>query len=344
MHKQNIFKIGGILIDSPIILNSLLAKIFSKNSNPIIVFSAISKSSKELKEMIKLAELDDYKKKLNLLIDFHLDFVETNKSITTILKLKSELESYLSAIATIGESTSFANDKILSFGERLAAVIYYERSKALDKNVKLLDAEKFIFCNNNQELDLEKSINACKSLCYENSPILMAGFIATNEEGNTSNMGFESSNLTSIAVALALGITDVNWISDVDGIFNADPKVFSNAKLIKNISYNEAKYLAELKLKMIPLSALNLVTKNNLNINYLSKDLIIGTNINKTNISNNYYLIVQDCINIIGNPKNKIKDILELDISESITIKDKLIKINSENIDLEQKIFTLISH
>jgi aspartate kinase len=66
------------------------------------------------------------------------------------------------------------------------------------------------------------------------------GFLAGNDTENTTTLGREGSDYTAGIFAYCLNAESVTIWKDVEGVLNADPRVFSETTLLKQISYEEA--------------------------------------------------------------------------------------------------------
>lgn len=66
------------------------------------------------------------------------------------------------------------------------------------------------------------------------------GFIAANDTENSTTLGREGSDYTAAIFAYCLHAESVTIWKDVDGVLNADPRVFAETTLLKQISYEEA--------------------------------------------------------------------------------------------------------
>jgi aspartate kinase len=65
------------------------------------------------------------------------------------------------------------------------------------------------------------------------------GFIAANDTENTTTLGREGSDYTAGIFAYCLNAASVTIWKDVEGVLNADPRVFEETTLLKQISYEE---------------------------------------------------------------------------------------------------------
>lgn len=92
--------------------------------------------------------------------------------------------------------------------------------------------------------------------------------------GGTGNPFF-TTDTNAVLRALQIGSEIVLKGTKVDGIFDSDPKTNNNAKLIKNISYND---ILKNKLQVMDLTAITLAENNNVKIkvfNIFKKNAII---------------------------------------------------------------------
>jgi aspartate kinase len=74
--------------------------------------------------------------------------------------------------------------------------------------------------------------------------MLSQGFIGHTAELNTTTLGREGSDFSAAIFAYILNAENVTIWKDVPGMLNADPKHFSDAVMLKRISYREAIELA----------------------------------------------------------------------------------------------------
>ncbi len=77
---------------------------------------------------------------------------------------------------------------------------------------------------------------------FEQGPMRLVtqGFIGSTEDGLTTTLGREGSDFSAAIFAYQMGAESVTIWKDVPGMFNADPKLFPDTKLLSHISYREA--------------------------------------------------------------------------------------------------------
>ena len=83
-----------------------------------------------------------------------------------------------------------------------------------------------------------------KRLATESRAIIMPGFMAANPRGETVLLGRGGSDTSATCLAAILEAERVEIFSDVPGLFTADPRRISSARLLKVVSYREAQELA----------------------------------------------------------------------------------------------------
>ncbi|MEA2647494.1 MAG: aspartate kinase [Chloroflexota bacterium] len=76
--------------------------------------------------------------------------------------------------------------------------------------------------------------------------VVVAGFQGVNEALDTTTLGRGGSDTTAVALAAALEARECEINTDVKGIYTADPRIVSRARLLAGISYDEMIELAAL--------------------------------------------------------------------------------------------------
>lgn len=95
----------------------------------------------------------------------------------------------------------------------------------------------------------------------EGKVAIVAGFQGVTEEGEITTIGRGGSDTSAVALASALNADMCEIFTDVDGVLTADPKICSNAKVLKNISYEEMMELADAGAKVIHSRAVEIAAK-----------------------------------------------------------------------------------
>ena len=99
---------------------------------------------------------------------------------------------------------------------------------------------------------------------------VITGFQGMNELGDITTLGRGGSDTTGVALAVALNADECQIYTDVDGVFTTDPRVYDQAKLLKNVSFEEMLELSSMGAKVLQLRAVEYASKFNMPIRVLS--------------------------------------------------------------------------
>ncbi len=149
-------------------------------------------------------------------------------------------------------------DVIVSTGEQVTAGLLALAIRQLGGDAKsFLGHQVKILTDSSHARARIQSIDAEPlKACFEEGKIaVIAGFQGQDEEGNITTLGRGGSDTTGVAIAAAIGADHCEIYTDVEGIYTADPRVVSDARKIKKISYEEMLDLASLGAKVLQLRA-----------------------------------------------------------------------------------------
>ncbi|MDP0489772.1 MAG: aspartate kinase [Verrucomicrobiota bacterium JB023] len=90
-----------------------------------------------------------------------------------------------------------------------------------------------------------------KPMLEEGKVLIVAGFQGVNAEGHIQTLGRGGSDLSAIAVAASLEADVCQILTDVDGVYTADPRIVPDARKLKEISYDELLELASVGTKVM---------------------------------------------------------------------------------------------
>jgi len=91
--------------------------------------------------------------------------------------------------------------------------------------------------------------------------VVVAGFQGVDENGNVTTLGRGGSDTTAVAIAAALKADVCDIYTDVDGVYTTDPRIYSKARKLKKISYDEMLELASLGSKVLQIRSVELAKK-----------------------------------------------------------------------------------
>ena len=175
-----------------------------------------------------------------------------NAARSVLAALIKELEDILTGILLLGEITPKSLDYLMSFGERLSTPIV---SFAL-RDIGLLSEyltgkEAGILTDSNygearplMDTTRLRVVHKIEPLLSSNVIPLVTGFIGADQNGNTTTIGRGGSDYTATIIASSIDADEVWFLGDVDGLMTADPKIVSEARVIKEVSFAEAMEMA----------------------------------------------------------------------------------------------------
>lgn len=241
-----------------------------------------------------------------------------------------------------------AMDLLMSCGEIITTVkICSDLSKENLHCIPLTGGQAGIITNNN--FSNASAINVktenLLNLLKQNIIPVVAGFQGMSKDGYITTLGRGGSDVTAAILGAALKAEEVEIYTDVDGIMTADPRIVSDATLIKEISYNEVFQFADQGAKVIHPKAVEiakeanipLIIKNTLNnccgttigLTYDNENIITGI----THMSNRVQIKVEIRNNLNNNSYYNLFDILA----------ENTISLDLINVFPYEKIFTINS-
>lgn len=85
----------------------------------------------------------------------------------------------------------------------------------------------------------------------KNKIVIVAGFQGINEVGDITTLGRGGSDTTAVALAAALKAKRCDIYTDVEGVYNKDPKKYKNAKKLDFITYEDMESLSNSGAKVL---------------------------------------------------------------------------------------------
>jgi len=264
-------------------VSSIVTHYGSNNCSVAVVVSALAGVTNSLVEVADQAKRSDEKRIQAFtkeLLKKHLTATESaitsktiQKEVTQISeKTIAELEKVLTGICYVGELTPKSKDYVLSFGERLSAPIVWGAIKDRKLETQCFTGKEAGIVTDSNFGEADPLMNFTTHLIQERlSPLLekgvipvVTGYIAADQNGVVTTVGRGGSDYTATILGVALG-TDEVWIwTDVDGIMTTDPKLVPAARMLPQLSYQEAAEMAIFGAKAMHPRALGPVTKENI--------------------------------------------------------------------------------
>lgn len=94
--------------------------------------------------------------------------------------------------------------------------------------------------------------------------VICPGFQGYSQNGKITTLGRGGSDLSAVAIGVAIDATEVEIYSDVNGIYTADPRIVPDARKLDYISYAEMLELSKNGAKVLNHRCVQLAAKNNI--------------------------------------------------------------------------------
>ena len=249
-------KFGGGILKKDLIpfIKKRLSEQTSKGYRSIAVVSAMPGVTDEIlsflgklkenynKEIIHVFTSNLLKKHEQIMTDIGIknEFYQNTKD--EIVKILTNLEKDLS---NLKEVTNELEDKVVSLGEKISAIIFTEYLNSSNLKAQKILAEDFPivtddnFKNANIDYKIsEKNVN--DKISSIKDIIVIPGFTGKTKSGSITTLGRGGTDTTACFVGAVLKAEKIILWKDVGGVLSADPKIITKAKTIPFINYFEA--------------------------------------------------------------------------------------------------------
>jgi aspartate kinase len=257
-------KFGGTAIDSPDKIRHVaqLVKSHSKGNRIVCVVSAVRGMTDGLlaiSDSVRRGDKQSIEEFVKKSLKVHLDIVGgiSEKKLregaaAAVEKIMKELEEVLGGIVLLGEVTPKSLDYLLSFGERLSTPIVsfalrdigIKSDHFTGKDAGILTDSNFGEARPLMDTTKLRVSHKLEPMLRDGMVPVITGFIGADQYGNTTTIGRGGSDYTATIIAASIGAGEVWLWSDVDGLMTADPKIVTDAQVLKEVSFAEAMEMA----------------------------------------------------------------------------------------------------
>jgi len=245
---MKIFKFGGASVKDASNIKNIATILQNEGTkNTLIVISAMGKMTNAFEDVVDAyyQKLEDLPIKLNFIEAYHKKIMDElfDKEETIYSKvdiLFSELSWFLER--NTSQRYNYVYDQIICFGELLSTKIVSAYLSKIGIENNWFDVRNFIKTDSNYrdaKVNWELTETIINNKFDKQKLNITQGFIAANDTENTTTLGREGSDYTAGIFAYCLDATSVTIWKDVLGVLNADPRVFEQTTLLKQISYEE---------------------------------------------------------------------------------------------------------
>src|SRR6185312_5227411 len=251
---MKVFKFGGTSTNSYERVKNLANILnFHKDEKILIVVSAMGKMTNGLEKVVDAfyeQRNEDALKLFQKIKDYHLNQL---KYLVTFHweKATNQLNDFFTEVEWLlhdkpVKDYNYYYDQIVCVGELLSSTLisyflYEEKLPNQWIDVRDLIRTDDTFRDGKVDWDVSKKFVSEKllPLFEQNNFVVTQGFIGSTDENESTTLGREGSDYTAAIFADLLDAESVTIWKDVDGVMNADPNEFPDAKTIEELSYKE---------------------------------------------------------------------------------------------------------
>jgi aspartate kinase len=246
---MKIFKFGGASVKDAEGVKNVASIIKNEGAkDTLVVISAMGKITNAFEEVVEayFTKSDELPSKLSFIEEYHKNimsslFDKEDNVFKDIDILFGELGWFLARNAS--QRYNYVYDQIICFGELLSTRIVSAYLTKIGTENVWFDVRNYIKTDSNYR-DAKVDWQLTEAIITKKVDVskinITQGFIAANDTENTTTLGREGSDYTAGIFAYCLDAESVTIWKDVEGVLNADPRVFSKTTLLAQISYEEA--------------------------------------------------------------------------------------------------------
>lgn len=227
-----------------------------------------------IEKALAAGKLPHARREAEVVLDLHLDVLrDLRLDEETDRRVRHELQllgcDLLHEVLSREQGTASAefSDRLTSFGERFSARLFAAALQKLEvASVPVSSSDFVLTCDTFR--DAQPHLEQTKlrgqrillQLLKEGAVPVVTGFIGATPDGRITTLGRNSSDFSGAIVAHVVDADELVIWTDVDGIYTANPQESAEARLLHELSYDEAHALAAsgakvLHPKVLPLAA-----------------------------------------------------------------------------------------
>ena len=264
-----VMKFGGTSVEDAAAIRRLIGIVQNRvGTQPVVVVSALARVTDQLLEAGKAAARGHLGSALATVRNIYVRHEELADSLvdgsaysTLDRELRGDfraLEALLHDLESSRQLDLKAQDQLLGFGECFSSRLVKEALCESGVNAAHVDARTCIVTDarHGQASPVwdvtEQRLQETVSPLLERGQVpVLGGFIASTSDGVPTTLGRGGSDFSAAIVGAALCAARVEIWTDVDGITTTDPKLCSDARVIRKMSFDEAAELAHFGAKVL---------------------------------------------------------------------------------------------
>jgi aspartate kinase len=187
-----------------------------------------------------------------------VDPAEQTAALAELDQLHAALDEALAAVATAGVLAKRDSDRIVATGEKAMSVLMAATLRARGTPAVHVFADRVIATDDRfgsarpqRERTREHAEAVVRPLLDRGLTVVMTGFIGGAPDGATTTLGRGGSDYSATLLGAALAADEVQIWTDVPGVLSADPRQVADARVVPQVSFDEAQELAHFGAKVL---------------------------------------------------------------------------------------------
>ncbi|MEI6059268.1 MAG: aspartate kinase [Bacteroidota bacterium] len=256
---MKIMKFGGTSVGSPQRMHALI-DLINDQEPKIVVLSAMSGTTNDLVEISQALYLKENENANTLLaaMEAKYDSVVSNlyTSTSALTKAGELLNTHFDYLRSFTRDLFTLNEEraVLAQGELISTALFQYLLEEKKISSVLLPALNFMRLNENSEPDMEYITENIKKELNKyptDTLFITQGYISRNDFGEIDNLKRGGSDYTATIIGAAVGASEIQIWTDIDGMHNNDPRIVNNTFPIARLTFDEAAELAYFGAKIL---------------------------------------------------------------------------------------------
>ena len=252
---MKVYKFGGASVRNADGVRNL-AHIVEGEDSLFIIVSAMGKTTNALERVfahMQNGRKEEANEEIKQIQAYHAEIIDDlwgeHTDINEVTLLFGQLRNIVNDIVYRSTDAELWYDTIVAFGELISTTIISKYLNYIGTRNRWIDMRTTLLTNQRHK-DANVDIKASKHrlrASIENTGVgvfVGQGFIGGAPDGTTTTLGREGSDYSAAVVANILMAESMSVWKDVDGVLNADPKLFKDAVKIDSLNYLDTIELA----------------------------------------------------------------------------------------------------
>ena len=252
---MKVYKFGGASVRNADGVRNL-ANIVAGEDDLFIIVSAMGKTTNDLERVfghMQKGEKEEANNEIKQVQEYHAEIIDElwgeHTDLNEVTLLFGQLRNIVNDIVYRKSDAELWYDTIVAFGELISTTIISKYLNHIGTRNRWLDMRTTLLTNQRHKdanVNIKASTMRLRS-ALENTGVgvfVGQGFIGGAPDGTTTTLGREGSDYSAAVVAHILNAESMSVWKDVDGVLNADPKIFKDAIKIDALNYLDTIELA----------------------------------------------------------------------------------------------------